>query len=78
MPRANRDELGAHPGHAIDVADALVARVQRCGSGARMDAPHVQEPILSRSNACKVSRVGTEGDTVDAVLMLDQRCEGCV
>lgn len=78
MPRAHCDEPVAHPGHAIDVADALVAGVQRRSSGAGMDAPNVQEAILRRSNACEVSRVGTEGDTVDAVLMLDQRCEGCV
>ena len=38
---ARSDELVPHPGHTVNVADALVARVQSSRSCARVDAPYV-------------------------------------
>ena len=46
MPGPNSDYfVVANPGHSIDVADTLVAGVESGSSGARVDAPNVQEAV---------------------------------
>lgn len=66
MARAHGDELVSHPGHPVDVADALVAGMQGGGSRSRVDTPYVKEAILRGPYAGQIARVWTEGYAIDA------------
>lgn len=78
MPCAERNQIHPHPAYSVDVAGALVARIQCRGAIAVVDAPYVEEAVVGIAQTREVLRIGAEGDAFDAEGVVAEGCEGNV